>query len=222
MALAANALHRTVGLLAILLWGLPVAKAGAQAPDSVSITVIERAQVDTLAPPADSLLYIVGRDTATARRDSLWPQPKVALRRSLMFPGLGQVYNRSYWKLSIVYGALGTTVGFALLNHSRYAAANRAYQATTSPDNTAGDANLRAERDYYRRNRDLFFILTALGYALTAVESYVDAHLKHFDVSENLSLRVGPALQPTWARVPPAGGGTLGVAPSFSLRLQLR
>lgn len=186
--------------------------------DTLPVQVIERGQIDTLAAPSDSLVYISGQDTANivAVRDSLWPQPRRALRRSLLFPGLGQIYNRSYWKLPFVYGAIGTTVGFAVLNHQRYATANEAYQASTSSTNEAGDVNLRADRDYYRRTRDLFFILTALGYALTAVESYVDAHLKHFDVSEDLSLHISPGVQ--WQ----THSGTAQAVPSLGLRVRFR
>jgi hypothetical protein len=150
--------------------------------------------------------------------DSLFvPNPKVAVRRSLIFPGLGQIYNRSYWKLAFVYGGLGTVTGFALYNQGLYRRFDRDYQATVTDTNLRGDDNLRAVRDNYRRNRDFMIILGILGYGLTAVEAYVDAHLKNFDVSPNLGVLQLPAYAPS-----PLAMGGLRPVPALGLTFTLR
>jgi hypothetical protein len=145
-----------------------------------------------------------------------WPLPKRAARLSFLLPGLGQCYNRSYWKVPIVYAALGTTTFFILRNGQEYIRYRNAYRIRLDTDPTTFDefdiragagiainnGNLKGLRDYYRQNRDLSILLTAIAYSLNALDAYVDAHLKHFDVSDNLSLRWQPlhsVAQPTMA-----------------------
>ncbi|MCS7086105.1 MAG: DUF5683 domain-containing protein, partial [Bacteroidia bacterium] len=102
----------------------------------------------------------------------------------------------------IVYAALGTAVFFAVQNHNEYRRFADAYRLRTDGNPATADPfvgryadnSLRALRDFYRRNRDFALILGALGYALTAVEAYVDAHLKHFKISDDLSLLPCPRL----------------------------
>ncbi len=133
-------------------------------------------------------------------RDSPWPIPQAAVRLSLLCPGMGQIYNRSYWKAPIVYAALGTAAFFVVQNHIEYRRYQNAYRIRTDGDPTTidpfvgryADNSLRAIRDFYRRNRDFAIILGALGYTLTAVEAYVDAHLKHFKITDELSVRPSP------------------------------
>ena len=127
--------------------------------------------------------------------------PKKAARLSLVCPGLGQIYNRKYWKLPIVYGALGTTVAIFLMNNVKYKKYQKAYLYTTDNDpNTIDEFGgrvtpevLRVQRESYRRNRDLSGFVFVILYSLTAVDAFVDAHLANFTVSDNLSMRISPS-----------------------------
>jgi len=108
---------------------------------------------------------------------------------ALVLPGLGQIYNHKYWKIPIVWGALGGA-GYAIaFNSNNYRDASLAYAL----DNT--DINERALR-YWRRNMELSYIALVAVYALQVLDAYVDALLYNWDVSENLSLRMTPSLQP--------------------------
>ncbi len=133
-----------------------------------------------------------------AQKDSLNPQK--ALMWSLLLPGAGQFYNHSYWKIPVVYAAIGGAVGFMLWNQRNYEHFRQAYKAKIDNDPATQDIYpnvpaelLRAQRDYYRRNRDLGILLIGIAYALNAMEAYVDAHLKYFDVSEEVYIQWYPA-----------------------------
>lgn len=159
------------------------------------------------------------------RGDSLWsPNPRKAARWAIL-PGAGQVYNRAWWKVPITWAAVGTPVGFAIFNHRQYTLYNNAYRAVLSNDSITtavvngtelSQNSLQTERDAYRRNRDLMFILTSIGYALTIIEAYVDAHLAGFDVSPNLSLHIQPRLLP----VNIAGQARVGAGMHLGLRFR--
>ncbi len=156
-------------------------------------------QTDTL----DKKIEIILNDSLkiTQVDSSKIRSPKKAARLSLVCPGLGQIYNRKYWKLPIVYGALGSTVALFLVNNVQYKKYQKAYLYNTDNDpNTIDEFGgkitpvvLRAQRESYRRNRDLSGFIFVLLYSLTAVDAFVDAHLANFTVSDNLSLQISPA-----------------------------
>ena len=111
------------------------------------------------------------------------PDPMRAVWMSALFPGLGQVYNRRYWKLPLVAaGFMGLGYG-ASWNNSMLKDYTRAY----------GDI---MDNDFYRRNRDLCIISMVGVYLLAIVDAYVDASLAHFDISPDLSMEVAPAVIP--------------------------
>lgn len=131
--------------------------------------------------------------------------PEIAWKRSLIFPGWGQIYNKRWWKLPLIYGTyagMGVAIKF---NHDRYKRYQKAYleridddktnDNNTFPEGIPNDGILRV-RDAYRRNRDFSIILTVGVHLLQVLEAYVDAHLRSFDVSEDISLRLQPALTP--------------------------
>ena len=132
-------------------------------------------------------------------------KPGKAALRSAILPGWGQIYNKKYWKLPIIYGAfagLGYLISF---NNKEYHNYNDALVARQDDDpetvdtEFAGkysDENLRSLSDYYHRNRDLSILLTVLVYSLNVMDAHVDAHLYSFDVSEDLSLHVDPVMVP--------------------------
>lgn len=145
------------------------------------------------------------------------PSPTRAVWLSALFPGLGQVYNRRYWKLPIVVGGfMGLAYGTSW-NNGQLRDYTQAYRDLTDNDpNTKSYMNffppttsedqldktwltntMRSRRDYYRRNRDLCIICLVGLYLLCMVDAYVDASLAHFDVSEDVSMDVAPAVLPT-------------------------
>jgi hypothetical protein len=131
-----------------------------------------------------------------------WPRPNRAALYSLILPGLGQLYNRDYWKLPIIWGAAAAGAYAIAFNHNQFIR----YRALAEDQQDALRVQYREQRDFFRRNRDLSILLTGLGYALVAVEAYVDAHMYYFDVSDDLSLAVYPSILPS-ARMPVPGLG---------------
>ena len=142
------------------------------------------------------------------------PDPKRALWLSAICPGLGQIYNRRYWKLPIIVGAyVGLGYGTAW-NNRMLGDYNKAYRDIMDNDpNTRSYMNfypptvdessidkswlqkaLRNKRDYYRRYRDICIIAMVGVYLINIVDAYVDASLAHFDISPDLSLQVRPSI----------------------------
>ncbi|CAN5465414.1 hypothetical protein BH11BAC1_BH11BAC1_20570 [soil metagenome] len=123
---------------------------------------------------------------------------------SAVLPGAGQIYNKKYWKPPIIYAgfiALGYAIEF---NNRNYKIFRRAYQYRTDPDSTTidefvniyPDANaLLVRKDYYRRTRDLMWIISSGVYILNIIDAYVDAQLSDFDISDDLSLNAQPGIQ---------------------------
>ncbi len=137
--------------------------------------------------------------------------PKKAALYSAILPGLGQIYNKKYWKLPIVYGALGISAGVFFYNLTNYKDTRFAYAAkykASQPGATAADSvdyfkiksplerystgALRNYRDSFRRDIDYSVLVFVLLWGLNVVDAAVDAHLKAFDVSPDLSLHIKP------------------------------
>jgi Family of unknown function (DUF5683) len=131
--------------------------------------------------------------------------PKVAARRSAIIPGWGQAYNKKYWKIPIIYGGLGVT-GYIFVNNIKiYKEYKFAYSARIKaepPDRDSTDYDqlddiykvlspnsIRAARDEFRRYVDYSALVFILLWGLNVVDAAVDAHLKNFDVSPDLSLQ---------------------------------
>ena len=130
--------------------------------------------------------------------------PHKATIYSAILPGLGQAYNKKYWKIPVIYGLTGVLTYFAIDNNKEYVVYKDAYKWRLD-DNSAtvdkfegiySDEDLRILKNYYRRNRDLSFIGLGVVYLLNVVDAAVDAHLFYFDVSDDLSLKVQPGIQP--------------------------
>ncbi|WNJ19869.1 DUF5683 domain-containing protein [Pontibacter sp. G13] len=146
--------------------------------------------------------------------------PSVAWQRSLVIPGWGQAYNKSYWKLPIVYAGyvgFGYYIGYNQQEYLRYkqnflcAVGSGADGCTIDADLDQFDAQgLRTRRDQFKRDRNFGIILLAGWHILQVVDAYVDAHLKSFDVSEDLSLQVSP--------LEPVSAGAMGFGPALRVR----
>lgn len=133
--------------------------------------------------------------------------PKKATYYSMALPGLGQAYNKKYWKIPIIYAGFGTLGYFIKRNTDDYRTFKAAYkyvleEQTGEPPNEMVERynsdveKLRTIKDYYRRNLELSYILSGALYILQVLDATVDAHFINFDVSENLSLEVDPFIAP--------------------------
>ncbi|UPL51222.1 DUF5683 domain-containing protein [Hymenobacter sublimis] len=142
-------------------------------------------------------------------------RPQKAALLALVLPGAGQVYNHKYWKLPLVYGAIGGT-GYGLyfyqIRYKAYAKAKNELLAGKTvaqvTNNLVDEVNAQGVQtglNNYRTSRDTFIAYTALAYGITILDALVDAHLRDFDISEDLSLRLDPALLPSASPVPRTG-----------------
>ena len=143
--------------------------------NSPSMDLFEPGTVTTQAPDSTRKVFI--------------PDPTRAVWFSALCPGLGQIYNRRYWKLPIVIGGfMGLGYG-ASWNNSMLRDYTRAYY-----DLMDNDPSTKSYMDYFRRNRDLCIIGMVGVYLLAVVDAYVDASLTNFDISPDLSMQVAPTL----------------------------
>ena len=143
--------------------------------------------------------------------------PHKATIYSLVLPGLGQAYNKKYWKIPIIYAGFGAFYYFISSNDKEYKKYREAYYHSIAGDPTEPPVNdyeekydsdfLLSAKNYYRRNRDLTYILTGVWYLLNVVDAAVDAHLFTWEVDENLSLRIEPAFYGPVYGYRPNGGG---------------
>lgn len=142
------------------------------------------------------------------------PSPTRAVWMSALFPGLGQIYNRRYWKLPIVVGGFMGLAYATNWNSSQYQDYMQGYRDITDSDPstksymdffppTTKESDLdtawltrtfKSRKDYFRRNRDLCIICIVALYLVCALDAYVDASLAHFDISEDLSVDWSPTL----------------------------
>ncbi|MNE41485.1 hypothetical protein D3C80_1355590 [compost metagenome] len=149
---------------------------------------------------AQEELNVIVKDSIKA--DEINPiAPAKAAFYSAILPGLGQAYNKKYWKIPIVYAAIGTGVGIYAYNNKNYHNYRDEYKrrlAGTEDKNDPkynylSDQQLISAQKQFQKNRDLSLMITIGIYILNIVEANVNAHLMQFNVSENLSLR--PDLQ---------------------------
>ena len=131
------------------------------------------------------------------------PDPNKSMWYALICPGLGQIYNRRYWKLPIVYGGfvgLAYGIGSSAKNYNFY---RRAYTASQNGDyswqkdlppsqQNISESTLKTRMDGYRRNRDLCIIGAVAFYGITVLDAFVDAALADFDISPDLSMKIVP------------------------------
>lgn len=154
-------------------------------------------------------------DTDTTVQSTVHSPQKAALY-SAVLPGSGQIYNRKFWKLPIVYGGIGASTFFIIRNHQNYRQYRNEYlyrinNGVNGDEELSiySDANLLTLQDQYRRWRDLSVVVLFAVYVLQIVDATVDAHLMQFDVSDNLSLRFNPRLEWNRTTLTPSMGITL-------------
>ncbi len=185
----------TCCLLVLVLAGLPGQAQVRDSSEHRSDSVISLRQ----PVPADSIHHQVF-------------SPRKAAILSAILPGLGQIYNKKYWKLPIVYGAMGTCAGIFFYNLKNYRDTRFAYQAKYKAGPPLLDSSdyfkikpallplslqsLRFYRDQFRRDIDYSALVFMVLWGLNVVDATVDAHLKGFDVSPELTLKIKPGYSP--------------------------
>ena len=201
-------------LVALLLLCAAQARAASATPQADSIPpATEAAGADTACTVQTPGPLKLTRQQRRALRPRFVPDPRRALWLSLVLPGAGQIYNRKYWKLPIVYGGfLGCTYALSW-NQQMYMDYSQAYldimdddPATNSfmdmlPPNydiSGREEQLktifRRRKDRYRRYRDLSAFCFVGVYLISVIDAYVDAQLSTFDISPDLSMRLGPSV----------------------------
>ena len=216
-------MKRYISLTAILfylcpVWCLCLAQTDNHSgKDSVFISEHFLLQTDTVR--IDSL----ANGKIQAVQDKFKPNSKKSILFAAVCPGLGQIYNRKYWKLPLVYGSFIGCAYAITWNGNQYNGYRKAYidflyYMNGKPNDNTWDAyrygsylrqdpdewdstmktnfsnNLKSARDYYRRYRDMSYIITVGVYAIWIIDAYVDAQLFDFDINPDLSMHVAPVL----------------------------
>jgi len=155
----------------------------------------------THAQTADSAKVTNAKDTIVLKKTAVLHSPRKASVYSAILPGLGQAYNKKYWKIPVIYAAAGALTYFIISNQRDYIMYRTAYRLRVDGDSTTIDqfadmyneTTLLTATQTTHKWRDLSVFGAALLYLLNIVDATVDAHLYTFDVSDNLSLNVQPA-----------------------------
>lgn len=136
-----------------------------------------------------------------------YPSPRSVMFKSLMIPGWGQIENGQIWKVPIVYGLFAGVAVYTVYLNDMYQDYRAAFYNTTqgadtdfkfgpTPERLEGinSNQLQSARNSFRNQRDFMFVVMGLAYGLNVLDAYVFAHMRSFDVSDDLSARVGPAI----------------------------
>jgi hypothetical protein len=154
------------------------------------------------------------QDSTLSKKDTVFSMPRHipsrATKRSAMIPGWGQAYNKQYWKIPLVYGALAIPAATFQYNSNLYKKAKFAYEAKFKAAN--GDASdlakidptlknlslgsLQSYRNVFRKDRDYSIMWFILAWGINVVDATVSGQLKEFDITNNLSFKVQPTYQP--------------------------
>lgn len=172
-------------------------------------------QSDSLAP-ADS-------SKALRNKKKVYSNARRATLMSALLPGLGQAYNKKYWKIPLIYAGLGGFGYMFAVNNSEYTYYRDNLRAIYDDDpSTANTTNyqdwqLQSLRDQYKKNRDLAIIGFFAVYLLNIVDANVDGHLTTFDVSDKLGIHLNPLFYPrSWTL--PAKQNVYGMSLTFNLK----
>lgn len=154
------------------------------------------------------------------------PDPDKSLWYALAFPGAGQIYNRKYWKLPIIYGGTLGVIYAITWNGNKYSDYKRAYiEVTDANPNTnyhlevipkgypesSAETYVRNRMNVYRNYRDISIVAGVVLYALSVIDAYVDAQLSTFDISPELTMHVTPSIQTQPLNNQPVLGGSIAI-----------
>lgn len=172
----------------------------AQKPDSaIKVNNGKEILPDTLKPEKkDSVVVEAKKDSIPIKKKH---DPHIATRRSAIIPGWGQAYNREYWKIPIVYGALAVPASLFAYNNKWYQRTKEAYNILVNGGDTSkiypdlrniDPSYIQSFRNQFRKDRDYSALFFLLVWGLNVVDATVFGHLKDFDVSDDLSMHVQP------------------------------
>lgn len=130
-------------------------------------------------------------DKPVVKNFKMRKNPWVAVGLSAVLPGAGQFYNKSYWKIPVIGAVGGYFVYVIIKNNNRYIDFRDQYAASQTTETPAGDDALKNLREFYRDQRDRFYVYSGILYLINLIDAYVDAHLYDFDVSETVKFGVG-------------------------------
>jgi hypothetical protein len=177
----------------------------------MSGSVFTSVQKDSIAAKDTTPIVKAKKDTVPKH------DPRIATRRSAIIPGWGQAYNKQYWKIPLVYTALAIPVAAFVYNNSYYQKTKFAYEAVYAATGPAKDSSLlplidpsvknldgtplslgsyQNYRNTFRRNRDYSVLWFLIAWGVQVVDATVFAHLKQFDVSNDLSMDINPTFNP--------------------------
>ena len=197
--------------------------------DSLSYTTSQEQQKD-LSDSLNITLDSLAKSQPVTIPVVFKPDPQKSLWYAIIFPGLGQIYNRQYWKVPIVYGGVAGLTYAISWNGKYYRDYSRGYRDIMDSDpNTKSYEKLlpysidplsseaqnlmKSKQNTYRRYRDLSIVGAVAFYAITVIDAYVDAQLADFDISPDLSMQVAPTLFQT----PNSYKPSVGVQLNFNL-----
>lgn len=170
-------------------------------------------------------VHVIAQDTLVVTRDGIltdtttvtYHSPHKATIYSLALPGLGQAYNKKYWKIPIIYAGFGFLGYTIITNNTEMKKFTEAYRYVSNKETYPIDnpyvtkypnpADLLRGRDFYRRKVELGIIWSAALYLLNVVDAAVDAHFFDYDVSDNLALRIEPSIIPSQSPMVPHSNG---------------
>jgi hypothetical protein len=168
----------------------------------ISFSVLIYLPIKVYSQKTDSIAVAVDTLAKISKKHS----PALATILSAACPGVGQIYNRKYWKLPIVWGGIGAFGYLFLKQNANYLSYKRALAIRLDSDSSTVDqyvnkypnaGTLKQVKENAQYNRDLMAILTGVFYILNIVDANVDGHLFDFDVSEKLSLNLQPYASPS-------------------------
>lgn len=203
---------------------------------NVDTTVVDSAIRIVSSIPVDSLKSPMAENRLEVKR--FIPDPKKAMWLAIAFPGGGQIYNRKYWKLPIIYGGFLGCFYALNWNNTMYRDYSQAYiDIMDSDENTKSYMNFirngydvksnmsylqdvfKRKKNFYRRYRDMSLFCMIGVYLISIVDAYVDAEMSSFDISNDLSIKISPAIindRMNARYLSPTNGSSYGVNCSFN------
>lgn len=212
----------------------------AQQPDSIPVSrdsltaivsdsILASRKKSKMESNSEKVLVLPDSAAVKTKRESFfhryfikkYPNPRAAALLSFIVPGAGQAYNKKWWKIPIVYGALGGMTWLALDNDAEYKRLKKNYKLlvdgdemtnpTESPYTLMNATQMKGYRDQFRGYTEKSYLFLGIVYLLQVTDAFVDAHLSNFDVSDDLSLRLVPDIQ--------SAGGGFGASFGLGIRL---
>ncbi len=186
-------------LFFILIFSAFSLSAAAQNDSTTKVNNGKEILLDTIQPKTDSVTVQLAKKDSVSKK---MHDPRKATIRSAIIPGWGQAYNREYWKIPIVYGAISIPAATFVYNNNWYHRTQQAYNILVKNPADTNKINpklkglslesLQYYRNSFRKDRDYSVLFFLFAWGLNVVDATVFAHLKNFDVSRDLSLHIEP------------------------------